>query len=398
VEAGFVRFRPVLMTALAMIIGMLPMALGLGEGGEQNAPLGRAVIGGLIVGIRHAIAPLLMFVPPRGRHSAVIRLGTGGASSDLTLPGNVQAFNSAALYARTNGYVRRWMVDIGDNVRSGQTLAVIDAPEVDQQLAQAQADYQTAAANQNLARTTSVRWDAMLRKDAVSKQEADEKRGQYAANSALANAQAANVKRLRALLGFTRIEAPFGGVVTARTTQIGALVSVGGGQPLFTISDVHRMRTYVRVPQGYSGQIRPGMHAKLTVPEYPGRSFDAVLTRTAGAVDPGSGTVLMELQTDNPDRALKPGGYAQVTFPLKATGAHTIPASALIVRETGTSVAAVDAGNRIRLRPITIARDDGSTIEVGTGLTGNERIVDAPPEAISEGDLVRISSVAAVKQ
>jgi RND family efflux transporter MFP subunit len=329
---------------------------------------------------------------------AVIKLASGGAGSDLTLPGNVQAFNSAALYARTNGYVRRWMVDIGDDVRTGQTLAVIDAPEVDQQLAQAQADYQTAAANQNLARTTSVRWDAMLQKDAVSKQEADEKRGLYAANSALANAQAANVKRLRALLGFTRIEAPFSGVVTARTTQIGALVSVGGGQPLFTISDVHRMRTYVRVPQGYSGQIHPGMHAKLTVPEYPGRSFDAVLTRTAGAVDPGSGTVLMELQTDNPDRALKPGGYAQVAFPLKATGAYTIPASALIVRETGTSVAAVDAGNRIRIRPITIARDDGSTIEIATGLTGHERIVDAPPEAISEGDLVRISSVAAVKQ
>ncbi len=325
---------------------------------------------------------------------SVIALSSSAEGSDLTLPGNVQALNSAALYARTNGYVRRWLVDIGDKVQAGQTLAVIDAPDVDQQLAQAQADYQTAAANQALARTTSARWDALLKKDAVSRQETDEKRGELAAQTALANAQAANVKRLRALQGFNSIVAPFAGVVTARSAQVGALIVAGNAaaQPLFTVADVHRMRIYVRVPQGYSGQIHPGLHADLTLPEFPGRVFDTVLTRTAGAVDPGSGTVLVELQTDNRDRALKPGAYAQVRFPLKSSGSFSLPSSALIVRDTGTSVAIVDAGNHIRIRPVTIARDNGATIEVGTGLNGRERVVDTPPDDIAEGDKVRVQA------
>ena len=327
----------------------------------------------------------------------IVRPSKSGAGEGLVLPGNVQAYNSAAIYARTNGYVRRWLADIGDRVAAGQTLAILDAPEIEQQLAQAQADYQSAAANQSLARTTAVRWDAMLAKDAVSKQEADEKRGDLAAKSALANAQLANVRRLRALQGFTRLEAPFAGTVTSRSAQIGALIVSGttATPPLFTISDVHRVRIFVKVPQGYSAQVHPGLHAALTVPEYPGRSFDAELTRSAGAVDAVSGSVLVELQIDNRDGALKPGSYAQVRFPLAAAGPITLPASALIVREDGTSVAIVGPDGRVRIRPITIARDEGAAVEISDGLTGNERVIDTPPDAIANGDMVRVAGSAA---
>jgi RND family efflux transporter MFP subunit len=316
---------------------------------------------------------------------------TGG----LVLPGNVQAYNSAAIYARTNGYVRRWLVDIGDNVRAGQQLAILDAPEVDQQLAQARADYQTALANQNLARTTSVRWAELLKKDAVSRQETDEKAGDLAAKTALANAQAANVKRLRALTGFSELSAPFAGVVTSRSAQIGALVTSGNAsaQPLFTVSDVHRMRVYVRVPQGFSAEIHPGLHAQLTLPEYPGRTFDLVLTRSASAVDVSSGTMLVELQTDNPDRALKPGAYAQVKFPISATaGAVLVPSSALMYAENGPTVAIVGPDDRVTIKSVKLGRDEGKVVEVTLGLTGNERIVDTPPDALVTGDKVHVEA------
>lgn len=327
----------------------------------------------------------------------VITPATDAAGQGLTLPGNIQAYNSAALYARTNGYVRRWLADIGDRVAAGQTLAIIDAPEVDQQLAQAQADYQTANANQSLARTTAVRWDALLARDAVSKQEADEKRGALAANTALTNAQSANVRRLKALKGFTRIQAPFAGVVTSRSAQVGALIVAGtaASQPLFTVSDVRRVRIFVRVPQGNSGLIHNGMQAKLTVPEFPGRTFNATLTRSAGAVDPASGSVLVQLEADNSAGALKPGAYAQINFPLATSSGITLPASAIITRESGTVVAIVDARNRVHLRPVTIARDEGAIVQIGSGLTGRERIVDTPPDAIAEGDQVRVEKAAA---
>lgn len=326
---------------------------------------------------------------------AIVQPTHGQGSTNLVLPGNVQAFNSAPIFARTNGYVRRWLVDIGDNVRAGQTLAVLDAPEVDQQLAQAQADYQTALANQKLAHSTAQRWTALLQKDAVSKQESDEKTGDYAAKTAVANAQLANVKRLRAMQGFERLTAPFPGVVTSRSAQTGALVTSGtaASQPLFTVSDVHRMRVYVRVPQSFSAQVHPGLQATLTVPEYPGRTFNAVLVRSAGAVDPQSGTVLVELQADNGDRALKPGGYAQVTFPLPApAGTLRLPGSAILFRESGPTVVIVDRNNRVRLQPVKIGRDQGKDVEIVAGLTGNERIVDTPPDAIETGDQVRIEA------
>ena len=326
---------------------------------------------------------------------AVIHPAAVAAGDGLTLPGNLQAYNSAPIFARTNGYVRRWLVDIGDNVRAGQLLAILDAPEVDQQLAAARADLQTARANQDLASSTAARWSNLLSKDAVSKQETDEKLGDFRARTAAANAAAANVARLSATLGFTRLVAPFSGTITSRSTQIGQLVSAGatGAVPLFTVSDISRIRVYVRVPQAYSGQIHVGMHAKLELPEYPGRTFDAVLTRTADAVDPASGTVLIELQAANGDKALKPGAYAQVTFPLHgaSSGAVQLPASALIIGQGGTQVALLGADGKAQLRTVTVGRDNGATVEISTGLSPQDRVIDSPPDSLAAGDKVRIA-------
>ena len=315
-------------------------------------------------------------------------------SNALVLPGNVQALNSAPIYARTNGYIRKWFVDIGASVKRGQLLATIDAPEVDQQLVAARADLETARANQNLSQTTATRWTTLLGKDAVSKQESDEKQGDLAAKKALTNAAAANVGRLNALTGFTRIEAPFAGTITSRSTQVGQLVTAGSAaaQPLFTVSDVSRMRIYVRVPQAYSAEIHPGLHAALTLPEYPGRTFDAVLTRTADSVDQQSGTVLVELQAANPDGALKPGAYAQVRFPITGTtGSVVIPASAVLYRSDGTLVAVAGPGNKVQMHPIKIGRDSGDTLEVLAGLARTDRVIDSPPDAIANGDPVKIA-------
>lgn len=323
----------------------------------------------------------------------VIRPTAVATGDALRLPANLQALNSAPIYARTTGYVRRWLVDLGDPVRQGQVLAILDAPDVDQQLAAARADLQTARANQQLAATTATRWSTMLDKDAVSKQETDEKRGDLAAKTAVTNAAQANVARLQALTGFTRLVAPFDGIVTSRSTQIGALVVAGNASstPLFTVSDVSRIRAYVRVPQAYSGQIHPGMEVSLALPEYAGRTFTATLTRTAGAIDPGSGTVLVELQAPNGDRALKPGSYAQASFPLRgAGGTVTLPPSALIVGSGGTQVAVVGPDGKALLRTVTIGRDQGKVVEITAGLAANDRVIDNPPDSLQSGDPVKV--------
>lgn len=314
-------------------------------------------------------------------------------TSQLILPGNVQGLNSAAVNARTNGYVRQWYADIGATVHAGQLLATIDAPEVEQQLMQAKADLQTAQANQNLAQVTATRWLALQKQDAVSQQETDERTGDLAARKAATNASLANVRRLQALIGFSRITAPFAGVVTSRNTQIGQLVTAGNttAQPLFTVSDISRVRVYVRVPQLYSAQMKPGMAVDLTLPEFPGRTFKATLTRTAEAVDQASGTELVELQAPNPDGALKPGAYAQAHFPIAgATNSVSIPAGALIFRGDGTSVATVDQQGKVTLKPVTIGTDRGKTLEITDGLTTRDNAINSPPDSIATGDHVRV--------
>ncbi|GAA4213345.1 efflux RND transporter periplasmic adaptor subunit [Sphingomonas endophytica] len=329
---------------------------------------------------------------------AVIRPKPAAATGALTLPATLQALNSAPIFARTSGYVRKWYVDIGDPVRAGQTLAVLDAPEIDQQLVAARADLETARANQQLAASTAARWRNMLAKDAVSKQETDEKVGDLAAKTAVANAARANVARLTYTQGFTRLVAPFAGVVTSRSTDIGALVTAGtaASTPLFTVSDVRRMRAYIRVPQNYSAQIHPGMHVALTLPEYSGRTFDATLTRSAGAVDQASGTVLVQVEAANPDRALKPGAYAQASFPVAgASGAVALPASALIVGEKGTQVALAGSDGKAHLRTIRIAQDHGNTVEVSAGVSAADRVIDNPPDSLADGDRVQVQNAKA---
>jgi RND family efflux transporter MFP subunit len=324
----------------------------------------------------------------------VIHARPSAATTALTLPATLQALQSAPIYARTSGYVRKWYVDIGDPVRPGQLLAVIDAPEVDQQLAAARADLQTARANQQLAATTATRWQAMLGKDAVSKQETDEKVGDLAAKSAVANAARANVGRLQYQQGFTRLTAPFAGVVTSRSTDIGALVTAGSAAsaPLFTVSDVSKIRAFVKVPQAYSAQVHPGMEIQLSLPEYPGRPFKAVMTRSAGAVDTSSGTVLVELLADNGDRALKPGAYSQATFPIGGAGnAVELPASAMIIGKNGTQVAVLDAGGKVQLKTVTIGRDLGDRVQISAGLTPADQVIDNPPDSIQSGDKVQVA-------
>ncbi|WP_066807706.1 efflux RND transporter periplasmic adaptor subunit [Sphingomonas asaccharolytica] len=325
---------------------------------------------------------------------SVIHAKPSAATTALTLPATLQALQSAPIYARTSGYVRKWFVDIGDPVRPGQLLAVIDAPEVDQQLAAARADLQTARANQQLAATTATRWQTMLGKDAVSKQETDEKVGDLAAKSAVANAARANVGRLQYQQGFTRLTAPFAGVVTTRSTDIGALVTAGSAAsaPLFTVSDVSKIRAFVKVPQAYSAQVHPGMEIELSLPEYAGRTFKAVMTRSAGAVDTGSGTVLVELLADNGDRALKPGAYSQATFPISGAGnAVELPASAMIIGKNGTQVAVLGAGGKVQLKTVTIGRDLGDRVQISAGLTPADQVIDNPPDSIQSGDKVQVA-------
>ena len=310
----------------------------------------------------------------------------------LVLPGQVQANYDAVIHARVSGYVRQWYVDIGAQVKKGQLLADIDTPDLDQQLEQAKGDLGTAQANQSLAKTTAERWTNLLSRDAVSKQEADEKNGDFAAKTAIVQASKANVDRLNALESFKRIVAPFDGVVTARTTDIGQLIAAGNPTDpgLFTVADVHKLRIYVHVPQAYSAQIKPGGMAALTVPESPGRTFQAEIETTSGAIGLQSGAITVELQMDNPDNALKPGEFTQVRFDVPPTkGTVRLPASALMLRQNGMTVAVLGADDRVQLRTVKIARDLGTMVDISNGVAPSDKVIDNPSEALADGESVR---------
>jgi membrane fusion protein, multidrug efflux system len=334
----------------------------------------------------------------------VIHPSAGGAARSLVLPGSLQAYFNAPIYSRVPGYVRLWYVDIGARVKTGQLLATIDTPELDQQIAQARADVATAQANMQLAQTTAARWTRLLAQDAVSKQETDEKTGDLAAKTAQVVAAKANLDRLMALKGFSRIVAPFDGVVTARKTDIGALVNAGAGaspnSELFDVAKIDRLRLYVRVPQVNSAEIRPGVKVELMVPELPGRSFPAALDTTAHAISDNSGTLLTELMVANPGDQLKPGAYAQVRFDIPGAGASgpqtlLLPASALLFRNQGLEAAVVDATDHVRLRRVGAGRNLGQATEITSGLAPGDRVIDNPPDSIAEGQLVRVAAPAA---
>jgi membrane fusion protein, multidrug efflux system len=325
----------------------------------------------------------------------VINLNGSTGLQNLVLPGNVQALNSAPIYARVSGYLKRWDADIGAQVKAGQTLAEIDTPDLDQQYAQAKANLNTAVANEHLSSITATRWAGLLTQDAVSQQSADNMNGDLAAKTAITAAMRANVAQLEAMEGFKRLAAPFDGVVTTRQTDIGNLITVGtpASVPLFTVADESRLRVYVQVPQNYSGDIKPGLTASFTVPEHPGRFFVAKLAASADAITPQSGTLLIQLQIDNTDRALKPGDYAQVHFSLPPqSGAIQVPATALMFRDAGMSVAVIGSNGRVAMKTITIARDLGPTVEIASGLTTADRVINNPPDSLRAGDQVRIAS------
>jgi RND family efflux transporter MFP subunit len=319
----------------------------------------------------------------------------GEGPGSLVLPGNIQAFDTAPIHARVPGYLKAWYADIGAPVKAGQLLALIDTPDLDQQSAQAKADLQTAVANQHLADITAKRWAGLLAQDAASHQDADNKNGDLEAKNALVASARANVDRLLALESFKRITAPFDGVVTTRSTDIGALIAVGGttDTPLFTVSDERKLRIYVQVPQSYTANIKPGMVATFTAPEFPGRTFTASLVTTATAITPQTGTLLVQFQIDNADRALKPGDYVQVHFDLPAAvAAIQAPPSALMFRDSGMAVAVVGPGGRAVIKPVTLGRDFGSTVEIATGLAASDRVIDNPPDSLRAGDEIRIAA------
>ncbi len=331
---------------------------------------------------------------------SVVHPKRGAPAQEVVLPANVQAYIDAPIYARTNGYLKHWYVDIGAHVKAGQLLADIETPEVDQQLRQSRADLATSEANLNLSKITATRYADLLKTDSVSKQDADNAEGDYAAKQATVQSAQANVKRLEELQAFEKIYAPFEGVITARNTDIGALIDSGssGGTrtELFHIAQPDKLRVYVNVPEAYSQAAKPGLTAQLALSEFPGRLFPGTLIRTANAIDQSTRTLLVEIRVNNPTGTLLSGAYAEVHLKLPtATTAFILPVNALLFRAEGLRVVSVNDNHRTELRAITLGHDFGSEVEVVAGLSGNESIVVNPPDSIVAGEEVRIAQPAA---
>jgi RND family efflux transporter MFP subunit len=327
---------------------------------------------------------------------SVVRPKRGAPAQEVVLPANVQAYIDAPIYARTNGYLKHWYADIGAHVKAGQLLADIETPEVDQQLRQARADLATAQANLNLSQITANRYADLLKTDSVSKQETDNAAGDYAAKQATVQSAQANVRRLEELQAFEKIYAPFDGVITARNTDIGALIDSGssGGSrtELFHIAQPDKLRVYVNVPEAYSQAAKPGLTADLVLSEFPGRRFQGTLVRTAEAIDQSTRTLLVEIRVNNPTGTLLSGAYAEVHLKLPtAASAFILPVNALLFRSEGLRVAAITDGRHAELRPVTLGHDFGSEVEVLAGLTGDESVVINPPDSIVAGEEVRIA-------
>jgi RND family efflux transporter MFP subunit len=326
----------------------------------------------------------------------VITPAVSPASPSMELPGRIEAFSRAPIYARISGYLKTWKADIGTPVKAGQLLAEIDTPDVDQQILQAKAELASTQATAALSENTAKRWQSLQTTNFVSAQAVEEKMGDLRAKQAMVNASQANVNRLQALKNFSRITAPFDGVVTARNTDVGALVNVGGapGTELFVVSDVRRLRLYVQVPQNQVASIRQGSVGKFSVPEHPGKVFTATVQSMAQAIQAGSGSMLVQLAADNKQGTLLPGGYAQVSFDMPAHSAHlNIPPSALIFTKTGVQVATVDAQNKVVIKPVVIAKDHGVRLELLSGLESTDRVIENPPDGVVQGDLVNVAVV-----
>ena len=324
---------------------------------------------------------------------AVTLPDTRGKTTTFSLPGRLEAYTQAQIYARVTGYVKDWKADIGTPVKTGQLLAEIDAPDLDQQIMQAEANLASAKANSVLADMTLTRGQSLIKTYAISQQDLDQRAADAANKQGLVRAAQANLDRLRVLEQYKRLTAPFDGLVTARTTDIGALINAGGGgPPLFVVSETSRLRVYVNVPQSYVPNIPIGTKAQISVPEYPGRTFPATVEASAQAVDIASGTTRMQLVVDNSHAELMTGDFTNVTFDLPHPEiAINVPASALIFNQSGLHVATVGSDGRIILKQVTIARDLGNEVEIGSGITADDRVVANPPDGIATGDKVRVT-------
>jgi RND family efflux transporter MFP subunit len=325
---------------------------------------------------------------------AVTRPQRAAPAEEVVLPGNIQAFIDAPIYARTNGYLKHWYFDIGAHVKQGQLLAEIESPEVDHQLTQAKEDLATAQANLNLARITAKRYVDLFKTDSVAKQDVDNAVQDEAAKSTIVKSAHANVLRLQQMVDFEKIYAPFDGVITARNTDIGQLIDSGssGGptRELFHIAAINRLRVFINVPQVYSHATKPGIVADLVLPELPGRRFPGKLVRTADSMDPTTRTLLVEVDVVNSTGLLFPGAYTEVHFHIQSNGSTVIvPSASLIFRSEGLRIPVV-RGNRVSLLPVVVGRDFGNTIEVLSGLTDSASVVLNPPDSLVDGETVRV--------
>jgi RND family efflux transporter MFP subunit len=326
---------------------------------------------------------------------ALAQLKKGDQYQSLRLPGTIQAYRKAAIYARVSGYLKSWQTDIGAQVQPGQVLAVIDTPDLDQQLAQAKASLASAQANAQIAALTAQRTGFLAQRQVASQQSADNATSDASAKKAVADAALANVRQLEAMESFKTVTAPFDGVVTARNTDIGALINAGSGtgQQLFEISDMDTVRIYVQVPQAFTAQLNPGLKATFEVPQYPGQQFDAKLVTTSNAVDMNSRSMLVELQADNSAKKFSPGTYCQVQFQLPGDpNLLQVPATALITGPNDTQVAILGAENKVTLKPVQIGRDLGTSVEVVAGLSPSDQVIDSPPETLQAGDQVQLAA------
>ena len=352
---------------------------------------------------------VVMGVVPRLKAKAALRTETsnlaiptvivtqpkrGDPQQEIVLPGNMQAFEDAPIFARTNGYLKKWYVDIGGHVKAGQLLADIETPEVDQQLLVARADLNTAQANLNLSKITADRFDGLKNTDSVSKQDVDNAHGDFEAKKATVASAQSNVRRLEETQAFNKIYAPFEGIITARNTDIGQLIDSGSGgaaKEMFHIQSTRVLRVYINVPQQYSQAAKPGLTADLTLAEFPGRRFKGQLVRTANAIERSSRTLLVEVDVNNSTGELLPGGYTEVHLKLPETvPTFILPVNTLIFRSQGLQIATVQDG-KASLVPIVLGRDFGSDVEVVSGLSGQENVMVNPPDSLVEGEQVQIS-------
>jgi RND family efflux transporter MFP subunit len=379
IPAGSVVHRLRQAGGVFALLAIAVVAYGIGSRASQNSRLHDLT--------EAQALPVVALVTPTHAENA----------SGLDLPGRLQAYISAPIYARVPGYLKDWKHDIGGKVKAGDLLAEIDTPDLDQQLMQARAALSVAQANAKLAQITAERWQSLANTDAVAKQDVDTRTFTWNANIAQVKAAQASVDQLVAEEGFKRLIAPFDGIVTARDTDIGALINVGagGGQELFVVSETSKLRVYVNVPQNYVPSVPPGTKATIRVPEHPDKTYTGTVEASAQAVIPSTGTTLMQLIVDNSAGELMPGDYASMHLQIAApANVLSVPSSALIFDAKGLSIATVNADNHVVIKPVTIQRDLGAVIEIASGLSPNDRVIENPPDGIGTGAQVRLAAAA----